>query len=399
MAINLKTDMNASIEISGKLETERDELKHKLESAISELQECKKMKGKLDTNNQELTYKLQVQTTILEEMGKENSLLDIEVKETNEKFKQCQSQLNFTEQTLEQYQNYVKAFKLTAREKEARLDKSVSIVEEEAKKIYGSLEEKCKEVEVSKKELIKYKARTYHLTKEKMKIQYTFNLKNGEHEATQFTNNTVANKSNEIACLWLTIDEMHLTCLRTNKSTAAHYQNLIENKVYQYLTLVPHEQRFCYSQVWEILLLSAKMIPNFSPMQAAKAFKLIEKFAGNLLQLNLEHYSRTEFKKTFIEKHLYGAKELFLQMGYQYISTGENVLVLDTPVDKDCIVSVARDCRVGQTECRIINDIFRSVADQCPCTWKEVFDCRLNYTGTPQQASNKLLKCRKRHSV
>merc|ERR1712150_230400 len=304
-----------------------------------------------------------------------------------------------TKKNLEYYQHRLDTFKFKVKEKEGRVENSVSILEEEAKRLYTSLEEKCKEVEESKKELVKYNAKTYHLIKEKMEIQSTYNVQN-VFPRREIAINAGVYKSSQIARLWLAIEQMHLTCLKNTKSKkAAQCQKLIEDKVYQYLSLAPHPQRFCCEQVWEVLLLSSQYIPNFSPLYAAKAFKLIEKFAAKLINLKIKNHSRTEIQKDFIEKHIYGAQKLFMQMGYQFMSTGENILVLDAPVQKDCIISVARDCRIAQTECRIIDSIFRSATDHCQCTWKDVLDYRFKYIGTPQQVTNKLVKCKKRHSV
>jgi len=378
---NLKDKMNAYLIMSENLVSERDDLKVRLEITENVTQRLRKM----------------ITCSHVNEIGNSDSHQSYNCERL---LMECEGELTVAKHKLLYKQECYDNLKLQMSQKEDRMDSTVSIVEEEAKKLYTSLEEKCLEIEENKQEILKYKAKNFHLIREKMEIQCNINTSIESIDTQPSLASTMQYKSSQAASLWVAIDQMHLCCLKTSKSSAvAQYQKMIEEKVYQYLSLVPHDQRFCSEQVWEILLLSAHVIPDFSPVQAAKAFKLIEKFAANLVNLKIKSHSRTEIRRNFIDRNLYGAQKLFMQMGYQFMSTGENVLVLDTPVHRDCIISIARDCRIAQTECRIINQIFRNVEDHEKCTWKDILNCRLRYIGTPEQLSNKLIKHKKRHSV
>merc|ERR1712126_658018 len=378
---NLKDNMNAFLIMSENLVNEKDDLKVRLEITENVTQRLRKMITCSHVNENEKSDSHQPYNC-------ERLLME------------CEGELTVAKHKLLYKQECYDNLKLQMSEKEDKMDSTVSIVEEEAKKLYTSLEEKCLEIEENKQEILKYKAKNFHLMREKMEIQCNINTSIERIDTQPSLANTMQYKSSQAAILWVAIDQMHLCCLKTSKSSAvAQYQKMIEDKVYQYLSLVPHDQRFCSEQVWEILLLSAHVIPEFSPVQAAKAFKLIEKFAANLVNLKIKSHSRTEIRRNFIDRNLYGAQKLFMQMCYQFMSTGENVLVLDTPVHKDCIISIARDCRIAQTECRIINQIFKNVEDHEKCTWKDILNCRVRYIGTPEQLSIKLIKHKKRHSV
>ena len=52
----------------------------------------------------------------------------------------------------------------------------------------------------------------------------------------------------------------------------------LEGYAYQYLTVVPHERRFCQPGFGDFFIAgSARMIPDFSAEKAAQAFNLIER--------------------------------------------------------------------------------------------------------------------------
>ena len=54
-------------------------------------------------------------------------------------------------------------------------------------------------------------------------------------------------------------------------------REMLEGDAFRYLTVVPHERRFCQPGFGEFFIAgSARMIPDFSAEKAAKAFNLIE---------------------------------------------------------------------------------------------------------------------------
>jgi hypothetical protein len=207
------------------------------------------------------------------------------------------------------------------------------------------------------------------------------------------------------ADLWLRIDQLHLNYLKSENNTKKlDIRKKLEGYVRQYLFLVPQDRKFCSNLASEIIWQSARWIPNFSALKAASAFEAIEKNAANLINQPWRKEFKTikqygGFYKHQVENCLSGAEKLFQQMGY--VSSGQETLELNGPVDQDQATVVARDCILAYVECQIVVSIVQRVSAHFTCTWEEALDFRRDHIGTTEQAVRALiyLKNQNRHQI
>jgi len=199
----------------------------------------------------------------------------------------------------------------------------------------------------------------------------------------------------QTADLWLKIDQLHLNYLKSEENTSKlEIRKKLEGCVHQYLCLVPQDRKFCNALTSVIVFESARWVTDFSALKAARAFEAIEKYAANLINQPW----RKEFKeikqfggfyKHQVESALNSPERLFHLMGY--VSSGQQSMVLEGPVELDKVTVVARDCLLAFVECQIIVTILQGVTAQFPCRWDEVLEFRRSHIGTPEQATRTLL--------
>ena len=96
--------------------------------------------------------------------------------------------------------------------------------------------------------------------------------------------------------LWLKIDQLHLNFLNTGEKSVNLEGNhfklhrrpiisiLVLGLVVEYLSLVPQDRRFLSDTTGDIIANSAKYKPDFSLVEAEKAFRAIEEHATNLIR-------------------------------------------------------------------------------------------------------------------
>ena len=92
--------------------------------------------------------------------------------------------------------------------------------------------------------------------------------------------------------LWLKIDQLHLNFLHTGEKSVNHFKLhrrpiisiLVLGLVVEYLSLVPQDRRFLSDTTGDIIANSAKYKPDFSLVEAEKAFRAIEEHATNLIR-------------------------------------------------------------------------------------------------------------------
>jgi len=202
--------------------------------------------------------------------------------------------------------------------------------------------------------------------------------------------------------LWLEIDQRHLKYLQHDDNVAKiELRKELEQKVKEYLCLVPQDRKFVSPTTGDIISNSIRWINEFSLSKAAEAFQCIEQYAANLINQPWRQEYRTirqynGFYTHNIKSALSGAENLFLSMGYIRDPSDADVFKLptnrsDTPVDLDAVTKVARDCLLARMEAIILQMIHIGVASQFALGLDELMEFRRDHIGSPEDAIRELL--------
>merc|ERR1719273_1076281 len=177
----------------------------------------------------------------------------------------------------------------------------------------------------------------------------------------------------------------------------------LERDVYQYLEIVS----FAALSTWqdstmavEILRNSARLIPHFSVLKAAKAFREVEKCAGSIFgQCDWKSMKKGMFvqitsQQFYLVASLSGAEQLFRRMGY--IIEGRNLKYIGVPVGSlgHAVRAVAKVCLFAYVECQAVAEIVRKVSCRLgagTCSVKDVLDYRRDRIGTTERAVRDLI--------
>jgi len=202
--------------------------------------------------------------------------------------------------------------------------------------------------------------------------------------------------------LWLKIDQLHMGYLQSDDIyDKLHKRKKLEGLVADYLSIVPQDRKFVSTATWDIISNSAKRKPDFSLLEAADAFHVIEQIAANLINdpwrkklWSISQYSG--FYKHRVETALFGAEKMFMDMGYSPSPGQAQVLSLaprvgEHPVNIDMVTSVARDCLLALVECHILAEVYNTVSAQFPTVLEEVINFRRDHIGSIDTCIRELL--------
>lgn len=202
------------------------------------------------------------------------------------------------------------------------------------------------------------------------------------------TNSSVMAPHNRCEELRKKIHESHLSYLNMEETPVKlKTRTKIECLIAEYLYLVPHSHKFCYSQFSNCFNRSIIENTEYSAYKASSAFEALEKYATNLLM----HPWRKEyhvvcpyggFYRHTIHKVLVGAEHIISLMGFQYNSSKELFELIDSIVDPDKVSKVSLECLVAFVECQIMIQIRDEVKSKgySDCTWQEIHLIRSEYT-------------------
>ena len=184
------------------------------------------------------------------------------------------------------------------------------------------------------------------------------------------------------------IHESHLSYLNMEETPVKlKTRTKIECLIAEYLYLVPHSHKFCYSQFSNCFNRSIIENPEYSAYKASSAFEALEKYATNLLM----HPWRKEyhvicpyggFYRHNIHKVLVGAEHIISLMGFEYNSSKESFELIHSIIDPDKVSKVSLECLVAFVECQIMIQIRDEVKSKgySDCTWQEIHLIRTEYT-------------------
>lgn len=177
------------------------------------------------------------------------------------------------------------------------------------------------------------------------------------------------------------ICQNHLAYLNQEETPTKLEQRCnLEGLIAEFLSLVPHNQKFSCPKIGDVLHRSIQENPNFSIYKGATAFQALEKYATNLLN----HPWRKEYKivklysgyfKHTVDTHLLNAESIFILLGYE---KHNEVLFFEGPIDPDHVTQVALDCLIAYVECQVMIQICEKITNY-KCTWDEVHQVREDY--------------------
>jgi len=231
-----------------------------------------------------------------------------------------------------------------------------------------------------------------------------------------------ASEEHQIAELRKRIDNLYCNCIafrdtndRFDICTGLAHQNRqytniridirkqLKRDVNQYLEMVS----FAALSTWqdstiaaEILRNSARLIPHFSVLKAAKAFREIEKCAGSIFckcdwkSMKKGMFVQITSQQFYLVASLSGAEQLFRRMGY--IIEGRNLRYIGVPVGSlgHAVRAVAKVCLFAYVECQVVAEIVRKVSCRLgagTCSVKDVLDYRRDRIGTTERAVRDLI--------
>nr|CAD7454700.1 unnamed protein product [Timema tahoe] len=162
----------------------------------------------------------------------------------------------------------------------------------------------------------------------------------------------------------------------------------------EFLCLVPHNQKFCFSETADVLHRSASTKEDFSGYRAASAWNAIGAYAGNLLaQPWRKEYREMKMFGGFytheIDSNLVGAERMLMAMGYKL--TSQMTMMLEGPIDPDRVSNVSRDSLVAFVECQMLKSIWEEISSRFNCSWLEVLEFRENHICSPELAVRGLM--------
>lgn len=211
---------------------------------------------------------------------------------------------------------------------------------------------------------------------------------------------TFADKTAE---LWYEIDQLHLSYLQHDENPKKlELRKRLEKQAKEYLCIVSQDRKFVSLTTGDIIVSSARWIPEFSLTKAAQAFRYIEQYAANLINQpwRQEYRCIRQYNGYYmhnVKNSLIGAEKLFFDMGYTRAAADQEILELDLPPNEDitkkidAVTKVARDCLLACVECTILQEIQTGVVSQFPITMDELLEFRRDYAGTPDDAIREII--------
>ncbi|XP_065221008.1 uncharacterized protein tamo [Planococcus citri] len=186
--------------------------------------------------------------------------------------------------------------------------------------------------------------------------------------------------------LHLSIFKSHDAYLHERKSpNKIKLRESLENDIKEFISLVPHQDKFSHPKFIEILKRSIQQTEDFNATDAASAWLAISTYASNLCT---EPW-RTEYReirlysgfyKHHIEKHLYGAEALLELMGYELVDGCK--MILREPPNADNLTKTSLNALVAMCECQVLFSIFSEVSKYLPrytyydiLTFREMYVC------------------------
>ncbi|XP_068217516.1 protein tamozhennic [Palaemon carinicauda] len=193
------------------------------------------------------------------------------------------------------------------------------------------------------------------------------------------------------------MDEMntlHLGYIETEDNTSKMEQRVkLERVIMDYLAITPHNHKFMFHQISDVLEKSISTINDFSAYSAACAFDALAQYAANLIaQPWRKEYREVKLYSGFwvhqVARHLSGAESVLSLMGYgprgsHPADTGENdpsCLVLEGVLDPDLISRLALDCLIAYCECQVLKKISEGVRE-FGLTWRQILQFRQLHVG------------------
>ena len=197
------------------------------------------------------------------------------------------------------------------------------------------------------------------------------------------------------------IVELHQDYLFKHSSEVSPYKRskrkTLEGLVAEYLSIVSHH---CYclsvaSVTGDIISISAKWKPDFSFVKAAQAFRAIEQYAVNLINITMDNQDfclNSGHYKNRVDGALFGAEMMIMDMGFSPSPGQAQVLsLMKHQVNIRKVVDVARYCLFACVECNILAEIHGQVSAQFPISIEEVIDFRRDHIGSVNNCIQQLL--------
>lgn len=184
--------------------------------------------------------------------------------------------------------------------------------------------------------------------------------------------------------LLVRIHENHLSYLsREETPTKLDLLAKLHALIADFLSIVPHKQKFGYKEIGECLTQSIRKKPDFSPIKAIAAFEDIEKYATNILNFPWRHEFQTiySFSGYFrvIESSLVRVRPIFELLGFAFDSSTSVFKLIEVPIDPDKVSRVALDCLVAIGECKMMLSIYNLAKKDFPnLSWNDIHSIRLD---------------------
>ena len=180
--------------------------------------------------------------------------------------------------------------------------------------------------------------------------------------------------------LRIKIHEVHLSYLSQDEayhSSKLALKDKIENLITEYLSLIPHDQKFSFSEIKDCLNKTVKR-PDFDPKKVISAFEAIDQYAINLLvspwrpEWKSIHSFCGYFRRT-IDSILVNYEKIFELLGFAYDKSTNIYKLIEIPIDPDKVSEISLECLVAIVECKIMANIYNLVKSKFPdISWTDV---------------------------
>ncbi|XP_053207192.1 LOW QUALITY PROTEIN: protein tamozhennic-like [Panonychus citri] len=191
----------------------------------------------------------------------------------------------------------------------------------------------------------------------------------------------------------------HLSYLNRDETPEklAHKTKL-ESLILEYLSMVPHCNKFDNIEVAECFDKSIYENKNFTAPRAASAFEVLEKYATSLLTKPWRKEFRTilpygGYMKGLVDKQLRGASKILYLMGYRNKSINGVVCYSaeSSIIDPDTLARVSLDCLIAFVECQMMIEIADTLKKNISLSWLQILDIRANSICSMDQLINYVL--------
>ncbi|XP_014253627.1 uncharacterized protein LOC106668936 isoform X2 [Cimex lectularius] len=192
------------------------------------------------------------------------------------------------------------------------------------------------------------------------------------------------------------IDKLLLSYLEAEESPRKlEEKKKLEAQIKNYLSIVPHKDKFYFRETAQVLHRSVEEIEDFTAYQTTAAWSALVAYAHNLIVQpwrkefrEIKTYSG--FYKHHIEASLIGGEIILELMGYQ--SNGSGSMRLNGPVNKEQIMKVSKDSFIALVECQIMRTIIENMIKSVGyCTWFDVLHYRETHICSPEEATKDLI--------